>query len=201
MLFRILLPSLLAVTAAGQGLNEPPAAFYRGGIGTPVNDHQLLTVAHLGYDGATALKDPLTDLVLVNYAPGTFQRWATLNYDWGPGPGEAVLVANRHTQPGQLTFAEHTVIGLAASRYLVTEPTLVAGDSGGGVFDAAGQLVGINYAIDREGLSYHYRVDFREDWLRANITPPAAVPEPAIGWLLLAGLLILAARSSLTTDH
>lgn len=191
---------LLALASApGQGFINPPSAPYRGGIGTPVNDHQLLTVAHLGYDVGSALKDPLTDLVLVNYAPGTFQSWATLSYDWGPVPGDVVLVANRHTLPGQITLAEHTVFGYATERFLVTEPSLAGGDSGGGVFDAAGQLVGINYAIDIRGRSYHYRPDYREDWLRANIAPPSAVPEPAIGWLLLAGLLILATRRF--TDH
>jgi len=179
---------LLVLFAPAVSFGQPmPQELYRGGLGTPISDSHLLTVSHLGWDRADAnvSRDGRTDLMVVGFAPGTFLEWATLSLE-PPVVGEEVLVAVRRSA-AVLSYDVAVSQFVGGGRLFATEPLLRPGDSGGGVFDSGGRLVGVNYAIDSKGVSYHVNVADRYDWIMGQVT---AVPEPSV-MALLAGAVVV----------
>lgn len=168
-------------------VNAQPVEFYNAGLGVPVNDHQLLTVAHLGERaGLTTLHDSASDLMLVNYSPGTFAAWAVINFEEVQRGDELRVAIQRR---GEIVFAVQTVQDIFAGRYIRTEPLYQFGDSGGGMFNGAGQLVGVNYGTTPRN-SYGIWAGGSEDWLRCNIDAPT-IPEPGTVALLSAALCLV----------
>lgn len=178
--------TLLAVIAAAA--TQPVQVRHESGLGTPVSDHQVLTVGHLG--GGPVISDAMSDLVLIEFAPGTFASWATLSYE-PTTIGQTVETAILRN--AAIRFDLQTVQTLPGI-FLQTEPLLKSGDSGGGVFDLAGNLVGVNFGVHpTTGNSYHIDLHDRRDWLAQNITM-SQVPEPGVVALLVVGAVVIYLR-------
>jgi hypothetical protein len=143
------------------------------------------------------------------YAAGNTKRWGTnLTIDDPDNPGHTTAIVNAGSGPTQVFFADFSNPGTSS------EAQLANGDSGGGVFDSANNLIGlINYKDTFTNQpAYNPSISGSTDTAifgnrsvmadlsayRSQIL--AVIPEPStLSLLLLTGGLILIRRRARTT--
>lgn len=147
-------------------------------------------------------RDKKTDLALLKVKPGPYLKPVSLGDSDKTKVGESVVAIGNpfgysHTVTAGIISAKNRVIGQGPfDNFLQTDASINFGNSGGPLFNANGEVIGINSAISASGQGLGFAIPINQ---AMTILPQLKVYGKALrGWL---GALVVTAQEGLYVDR